>query len=476
VTTSSSVAVRDPGAISHWFKQLYGSGRPLVPRPALEQSTEADVCIVGAGYTGLWTAYALLREDPSLCVVLLDAEVAGYGASGRNGGAVIAQFNGSRAYWSKRGGREGAIAMERAVQGAVREIGAAVEREGIDCSYSRNGVVMVARTPLEAERFRASVEEDRAWGLTDEDTRFLSADEVLARINVDGALGARYNAHCASIHAGALVRGLADAVERHGGVIHEGTRVTAIEAGRARTQSGHEVRAKIVVRATEAYTESLETHKRYIVPVHTSMLVTEPLDEATFEQIGWHGREALLAEHPFLHLQHTADHRITIGGDDNRIPYLYGSRPSPDAVAPAHVAEMYRSELVKLFPALRDVRIDHSWQGVFGAPRNWAPGVGLNRKTGIAWAGGYVGEGVSTSNLAGRTVADLILGRDTELTRLPFVGPPARRWEPEPLRFVGSAAIGKMRAAGDHAEARTGKPSKLMDLGNKIAGYTGHIG
>ncbi|UGS37269.1 NAD(P)/FAD-dependent oxidoreductase [Capillimicrobium parvum] len=472
----NSAVLADPGRISHWFKQLYPPERALVPRPALTESRAADVCIVGAGYTGLWTAYALRRADPSLDVVLLDAEIAGYGASGRNGGAVIAQFNGSREYWTKRGGRAGTQAMERAVRESVVEVGAAVEREGIDCSYARNGVVMVARTPLETERFRASIDEDREWGWTEEDSRLLTAAEVQERIKVDGALGARYNAHCASIHPGALVRGLADTVERLGATIYEGTRVTAIEPGLARTAAGHTVRARTVVRATEAYTESLETHRRIMVPVHTSMLVTEVLPDHIWAQIGWAGREALLAEHPFLHLQHTADHRITIGGDDNRVPYRYASAPNADEGAPPRVLSMYRRELVRLFPALRDVRIDHSWQGVFAAPRNWAPGVGYDAGTGLAWAGGYVGEGVATSNLAGRALADLILGRDTELTRLPFVGPPARRWEPEPLRAIGSGAIAVMRQIGDRAELRTGKPSKVVELGNRVAGYTGHVG
>jgi glycine/D-amino acid oxidase-like deaminating enzyme len=333
---------------------------------------------------------------------------------------------------------------------------------------------MVARTELEAERFRASIEEDREYGIGG--TAYLDGDEVTARIRVDGAVGARFNENCASIHPGRLVRGLADAVERLGGVIHEGTRVARIEPGAARTEGGLEVRAPIVVRATEAYTESLRTHRRTMVPVHTSMLATEPIPASAWEEIGWAGREALLAEHPFLHLQHTADGRITIGGDDNRVPYRYGSAPSPDTLPPERVARMYRAELIKLFPALRDVRIEHGWQGIFAAPRNWAPGVGLDRDTGLAWAGGYVGEGVAASNLAGRTMRDLILGRETELTVLPYVGPPARRWEPEPLRAIGAVAIAGLRQLGDRKEARTGRPSRVIELANRAAGFTGHIG
>ncbi|HWI22587.1 MAG TPA: FAD-dependent oxidoreductase [Baekduia sp.] len=469
--------LNDPGRVSHWFKQLYPAGTPLVARPALTESLEADVCIVGAGYTGLWTAYALNRADPSLKVVVLEAEIAGYGASGRNGGAVIAQINGSRDYWTKRGGgREAAIAMERASQAAVADVGDAVKREGIECSYARNGVVMVARTPMEAHHFKASVDEDREWGFGEQDSRYLSSAEVLERINIEGALGARFSPHCASIHPGALVRGLADTVERLGTTIYEGTRVASIEPGVARLASGATVKARIVVRATEAYTESLKSHRRVMVPVHTSMFVTEVLPDSIWQELRWTGREALLAEHPFLHLQHTADHRITFGGDDNRIPYLYGSAPCPDEPSKASVAAMFRRELIRLFPALSDVRVDHAWQGIFAAPRNWAPGVDLDRETGLAWAGGYVGEGVANANLAGRTLADLILGQDTELTRLPLVGPAGRKWEPEPLRWIGAAGIAGIRHIGFRKEKRTDKPSKLIPLGDRITGFTGHLG
>lgn len=137
---------------------------------------------------------------------------------------------------------------------------------------------------------------------------------------------------------------------------------------------------------------------------------------------------------------------------------------------------MYHAELVKLFPALRDVRIEHSWQGVFAAPRAWAPGVGLDRHTGLAWAGGYVGAGVAAANLAGRTLADLILGRDSALTRLPLVGPPQRRWEPEPLRVIGAAAITALRRRGEQYEARTGRASALGGFAYRAAGSTGGIG
>jgi glycine/D-amino acid oxidase-like deaminating enzyme len=462
--------------ISHWFAQMYGEEAEVPARAPLSGSREADVCIVGAGYTGLWTAYALKRAEPSLDVVVLEAKTAGFGASGRNGGAVIAQLAGSREHWVERGGRDGALAIEHALQATVDEIGATVEREGIDCSFSKNGVLMVARNELELRRFQASVEADRRWGFGPEDSTVLDAAEVAERIAIDGALGARFSRHCASMHPGRLVRGLADAVERLGATIHDHSPVTRVEPHAAHTTHGV-LRARFVVRATEAFTESVGGARGLIVPIHTSMLVTEPIPAALWEQVGWARREALLAEHPFLHLQHTADGRITIGGDDNRVPYKFGSNPGQPGPAIERVRAMYHAELVKLFPALRDVKIERTWTGVFGTSRRWVPTVGVDRATGLAWAGGYVGEGVAPSNLAGRTLADLLLGRDSELTRLPWVDSrPLPRWHPEPLRAIGSTLVWAMRDVGDRQELRSGKPSKILALGNKLAGYGGHLG
>lgn len=469
---------KDPKPISHWFHQMQlDDPHAFDRRPSLAQPVSADVCIVGAGYSGLWTAFYLLSKSPGLAVVVLEAEMAGYGASGRNGGAVIAQFNGSRAYWQRRGSRKQLLALEAEVRSTVDEVGTVVASESIDCSFAKNGVVMVARTPLEADRFRRSVEVDQEFGWTAADSEYLSGEAVLERIKVDGAIGARFNAHCASIDPGRLVRGLAVAVERRGGVIYEGTRVRTIEPGRAVTEAGTTVRAKVIVRATEAYTESVQSDRRIFVPVFTSMLATEQIPEALWTEIGWSGREALLAEHPFLHLQHTADHRITIGGDDNRVPYRFGSRPANDSPPPASVFEHYRAELSRLFPSLRGIGIAHSWQGVFAASREWAPSVGIDLQTGLAWLGGYVGEGVANSNLAARTLADLILREDSALTRLPLVShKPLRRWQPEPLRVVGAVTVGQLRNRGERRERATDRPSKLWDFGNWLAGYSGHIG
>ncbi len=472
VASASGVRIPD---VSHWLEQLYAqSPESFDLRPQLPGRREVDVCIVGAGYTGLWTAYELKRANPELRIVILEAKFAGYGASGRNGGAVIAQLNGSRGYWDSRGVRGGAVAMERAMQSAVDEVGAAMEREQLG-SFTKGGVLMAARSELEVARLKASVEEDRPLGFGPQDSEYLSAAEAKERITVHRMLGARFSPHSAAINPGELVCKLASTVQRLGVTIYEGTQVTEIGPRVARTPYG-DVTARFVVRATEGYTESVNSERRKLIPVRTSMIVTEPLDDALWTELGWHRRETLLALHPFLHLQHTSDRRITIGGADNRLPYRYGSRPCVDGSADPAVAALYRRELVKLFPALHNTRIDRTWHGVFGVSRVWAPGVGFDPKTGLGWAGGYVGEGVAASNLAARTLRDLILGHDTELTQLPWVGSAPRRWEPEPLRAIGALGIWGIRAIGDRAESRRDRRSRLVALANRMSGFTGHLG
>ena len=445
--------------ISHWMSQL----EPLPPpRPALPGPRDADVCIVGAGYTGLWTALELRRADPSLDVLVLEAQTAGFGASGRNGGWVIGRLAGRRERWAQHAGRDATTALLRATEDAVAEVGAAAAREGIDCDFAQDGSLTVAQTPLELDRLRRETDADRAWGLTAE---LLDPGAVAARVEVDRALGAAFTPHCARIQPARLVRGLADAAEGAGATIHERTPVTAIEPGRARTAAG-DVRARVIVRATEGYTARLPGQRRALLPMNSSMIVTEPLGD----RVVWHGAPTLLdGLHRYCYLQRTTDGRIAIGG--RGVPYRFGSRSDREGPVPARTVAELRARLTDLFPALAGVRVDGAWHGVLGVPRDWSPSVGLDRRTGIAWAGGYVGDGVAASNLAGRTLRDLVLGHDSDLTRLPWVGTRGPRWEPEPLRFAGVHLVYGLFAAADRRERRTGRPALAGRLGHRIAGY-----
>ncbi len=455
-------------SVSFWFDQLGGLPEP---RPPLEGRVDADVCIVGGGYTGLWTAYELRRADPSLEVVVLERAVAGFGASGRNGGWVLGAVSGSRAGWVERGGREGALALERAIQQTVDEVGRVVEAEGIDCDFVKGGTLVVAQSELELERLRAQLAADREFGLGEADRVLLDADALAERVRVRGGLGALFSPHCARVQPAKLVRGLAEAAERAGATLYERTPALALEPGRVPTPAG-EVRARWVVRATEAYTADLPGLRRLLAPVNSAMIATEPLPAHAWQELGWGGCETMLdGRRLYTYLQRTADGRIALGG--RGVPYLYGSRTAREEPPPAATIEGLRRRLLDLFGPLADTGVAGAWQGVLGVSRTWRPSVGADPARGLAWAGGYAGDGVAASNLAARTLRDLLLGVDSELTRLPWVGPPERAWEPEPFRFAGIRAVHRLLRTADRLEGRTGRPSRLGDVAVAISGRGG---
>jgi glycine/D-amino acid oxidase-like deaminating enzyme len=308
-------------------------------------------------------------------------------------------------------------------------------------------------------RRRDELAEARRFGLGEEDVRWLDRSEAADRLDATGVLGAVYTPHCAAIHPARLARGLARAVERRGGTIHEGTRALAIEPGRVVTDRGT-VRAEVVVRATEGFTSSLQGEQRTLVPLYSLMIATEPLPDAVWEQIGLRQRETFNdARHLIIYGQRTSDGRFAFGG--RGAPYHYGSVVRPEFDRNASTHEKLARTLRTMFPAVESAAITHRWGGPLGVPRDWTCSVGLDREQGLAWAGGYVGDGVSTTNLAGRTLADLITGQDSDLTRLLWVGHHSRRWEPEPLRWLGIRGGLCLPAGADRAEARTGRPARL---------------
>jgi glycine/D-amino acid oxidase-like deaminating enzyme len=456
----------DYRTLSFWHDTFPGS---LERRSALPGDRDADVCIVGAGYTGLWTAYYLAAADPSLRIVVLESETAGFGASGRNGGWCSALFPSSMAAVARRSDRDGARALHRAMSATVDEVGRVAAEEGINCHFAKGGTITLARTPVQVERARAEVAEARAWGLGDEDVRWMSAVEASETLGATGVLGATYTPHCAAIHPARLVRGLADAVAGRGVDIFEGTRVTKLAPGRVDTAYGA-VRAPIVIRATEGYTARLPGQRRAIAPVFSLMLATEPLPASFWDEVGLRRRETFTDHrHLIIYGQRTADDRLAFGG--RGAPYHFGSSVRPEFDREPAVFAALRETLVDLFPGLRDAAVTHTWGGPLGVPRDWFASVGLDRFTGLGWAGGYVGDGVGTSNLAGRTLADLVTGRDSSLVRLPWVGHRSRPWEPEPLRWLAVNAGLRVMTAADEEERRTGRPSRRAASFGRFIGH-----
>jgi glycine/D-amino acid oxidase-like deaminating enzyme len=449
--------------LSYWRDSLPS---PTPRRPPLAGDLEVDVAIVGAGYTGLWTAYYLAGRDPGLRVALLERETAGFGASGRNGGWCSALFPASTAKLARMAGRDAAIAMQRAMHATVDEIDRVTRAEGIDCHWSKGGTVVLARSPLQLERAREEVEEARSFGFGEQDLRLLDADEARAMLAATEVVGGTWTPHCAAIHPLRLARGLAEAVERKGVQLSEGTEVTAIEPGLARTATGT-VRARQVVRATEGYSAGLPGLRRAVAPVFSLMIATEPLSDEQWAAIVLARRETFSDfRNVIIYGQRTADGRLAFGG--RGAPYHFGSRVRPAFDREPAVFAKLQRVLVELFPVLEGVRVTHHWGGPLGVPRDWCASVGLDRDTGLAWGGGYVGDGVGTSNLAGRTLADLLAGRDSELTRLAWVGHRSRPWEPEPLRWLGVNGALRLALWADRSEARSGRPSRAAAALNRL--------
>ncbi|WP_375489480.1 NAD(P)/FAD-dependent oxidoreductase [uncultured Jatrophihabitans sp.] len=449
--------------LSLWFDQL--SPATLQPRHPLARDVEADVAIVGAGFTGLWTAYYLHELDPTLRIVVLESQVAGFGASGRNGGWCSALFPVSAATLAQEAGHDAAVAQYRAQRGAVREVLRVAAEQDIDADIALGGTVVVARSTAQLDRARAEVAEADDFGL---DISLLDADAAGARLAATDVLGATYTPHCAVLQPAKLVRGLADAVERRGVTIYERSTATRIEPHTVHTALAR-VRAGTVVRATEGYTARLPGSRRALVPVYSLIIATEPLPDTMWEQIGLRERETF-ADHRNLIIygQRSADGRVVFGG--RGAPYHWSSRIEPAYDREPRVFDALERTLHELFPVLRSARITHRWGGPLGIARDWHASVGHDSDTGLAWAGGYVGDGVATANLAGQTLADLITDRDTERTSLPWVGHRSRSWEPEPLRWLGANLGLRAMEWADHAEAAGRRPSRTVGAVNAMMG------
>jgi glycine/D-amino acid oxidase-like deaminating enzyme len=452
---------------SLWWSSL---DSPVTPRASLDRHLDVDVAIVGGGFTGLWTARELLRRDASLRVAVLEKEVCGFGASGRNGGWASGLFPLGNATVIERFGRDAFDHQRHVLQDAVVELGASATSDGIDARYVHGGTLTFARSEVQRARLVEEITAARALGIGEEDLSWIDGDALAERAHVNAALGATYSPHCARIDPARLVRGLADVVERLGAMIFEHTAVTRIlPGGRGPAEVvtvGASVHAQFVVRATEGFTPTLPHERRTVVPLYSLMVATEPLPRAFWDEVGFANYETFADDrHLIIYGQRTSDDRIAFGG--RGAPYHFGSSVEERFDTNHKVFDKLEVTLRELFPMLPG-EVTHAWGGPLAMPRDHCPFVQVDFASGLASAGGYTGDGVVLSHVAATALADLITRPDEEtaFTRLPFVQQSSPRWEFEPLRWVGiNAGLGLANWA-DRVEmkhARVSRASTLLD-------------
>ena len=441
--------------VGFWFDSLESlpESEPPGPLPA-----QVDVAIVGGGFTGLWTAYYLKRLEPSLDIAVIEAVTVGFGASGRNGGWCTSMSSGLEEMLEHPGRREAGVRLLRALIDTVDEVERVCRAEHIDCHYAKGGALTVAHTPAHAAELQEEVEDYADFELEEDYYHWLPPEESRRRVNCSRNYGATYTPHCAAIHPGRLVRGLGEVVRARGVRLFESTPVTAVQDKTVTTPQGR-LRADAVILATEGYTDSIPGHERRLLPLCSMMVATEPLPDAAWDDIGLANRETFTdLRRVTIFGQRTADDRLAFGGGEF---YPFGSRARTFLTADEPGFARVEASLRAMFPVLENHAFTHHWGGVMGVSRHWRPCVVFDRAAGFGSASGYVGEGVSAANLAGRILADLVLGRETDITRLPWVDDVARRWEPEPLRWLGAAALIRLAHWADRAELAHGKPAKF---------------
>lgn len=453
------------GEVSHWMH----SGKAPVFGPA-ELEDAYDLVVIGGGLTGLWTAYYAIERDPAARILVLEAAEVGYGASGRNGGWLSPLLPGNRAVYARKSprGTQGVLDFQHEMFGAIDEVLAVLDREGVDADQVRGGQLTLAPTPAAMARVKATREAHLRYGYEPSQAVLLDADATRARVNSATAHGGLYYPDTARVDPAKLTRGLAEVLRRRGVTISEQTPAAEVTAHRVRTRRGSLEAGRIAV-CLEAYTSTLLGGRR-VVPVNSSMIVTDPLPASAWEQIGWEGRECLNdSAHTFVYAQRTADDRIAIGGRGT--PYKYGSGMPGDGASDARTTTNLRERLESMFPGVY-FPVAHAWRGVIGVTRDWCANVTYDERTGVGVVYGFAGHGVTATNLAARTLLDRFEGVDSTLATLPWNDYRTRQWEPEPLRWMGVRGMYVLFGLADRWEERTQAEKTALParIGSRIAG------
>jgi glycine/D-amino acid oxidase-like deaminating enzyme len=456
---------------SLWWSTLDG---PVEDRPSLSGDLDVDVAIVGAGYTGLWTARELKRRDPGIRIVVLERSVCGFGASGRNGGWASALYPLGDHVVTERHGADAAQHLRLVLRRDVDDLGRSIVDDNIDAHFVKGGSLTFARNKAQVARLQQEVADASERNGSENDLRWLDEHELYDYGYVAGALGATFTSHCARLHPARLVRGLGDVTERLGVALYEGTAVTRIIPGSSRRRAravtvGGTVSADVVVRATEGFTPTLPKERRTVAPLYSLMIATEPQSARFWKEAGF-ARYPTFADgrHGIIYGQRTADDRLAFGG--RGAPYHFGSSVEDRFDEDERTFHALEHTLRELFPTFTGA-VTHRWGGPLALPRDREPSVLFDERTGLASAGGYTGDGVVLSRTCAIALADLITAptTTTEHTDLPFVHHQSRKWEVEPIRWLGINAGRTFAARADRVE-HDGRDSRASGLLRRLLG------
>lgn len=424
---------------------------------------DCDLLIVGAGFTGLWTARHALDLDPGLSVVVVDSSQPGFGASGRNGGWCSAMLPMDLSDIASSRGTAAAVALHREMVATVDKVGSWARDHGVECGWVKGGSITAATNAAHVARLQRQVGSTREI-VGEGHLDWIGEGDLAERMRIAGALGGTFTPDCAALNPYRLVDGLVTDLVDAGVRFFGGTTARRLGDGYVEMSCGEDLRfatARHVVMATEAYAATMRQTRRNVAPVYSYVVATAPLPREAWDEIGWEGRETFAdGRHLVTYAQRTADGRIVFGG--RGAPYRYASRIHADHDTDAGVHGLIIDTLHRLFPATATVPITHRWGGPLGIPRDWHAGVRRDDGTNALHAGGYVGDGVALSHLAGRILAHRVTGVDDAVLGLCINDHRSRRWEPEPLRWLGINAGLAVTKARDAHERRTGRESRVL--------------
>ncbi|MGB5750450.1 MAG: FAD-dependent oxidoreductase [Desulfobacterales bacterium] len=420
-------------------KSYWMTTREYMPGEPLQGDIDVDVAIVGGGFTGLSSAYHIKKAEPNMKVALLESEVIGFGASGRNGGFNMTLFGLTLSITALRFSKQKAKDAHHYMEQAVDYLRDLVTELGIDCDYEHPGFLRVATSEKYKKRILHEMELAHQLGL--EGIEWLDKAQTQNQVRSPMYLGAWWEPRCGILNPAKLAWGWADVIRPMGVEVYENSPVAEIfrENGQLRldTPNGR-VRADKVVMATNAWSHFFKELKRKQVPVWTHIVMTEPLSEQHFKEIGWQNRQGIEDARNLVHYYRlTSDNRLVMGGRD--VSSSYGQDMDQDR-NPVTFAAL-KDDVREIFPALKDIQFTHEWGGPVSVPLDMAPAIGFAGDKNVVYSLGAVGHGVSMTQLNGRTVADLILEKKTDLTDVFFVNRRTIPWPPEPLRNLAIKAI-----------------------------------